>query len=78
MIKRYFAPTPKNMRILGDTLLAVSTMLMTHQLAAGNQTIGIISMVAGVVGKFLTNFTKDRIGGRPIGTPPRPGDNNTE
>ena len=74
MIKKYFSPTPKGMRILGDSLLAVSAMVSAHQYAQGNETIMLVSMVSGVVGKFLTNFADDRIGGRPIKNPPRPGD----
>jgi hypothetical protein len=70
MINKYWAPTPKKWRKIGDGLLASATVIAvggiwqfdalkelftTPQL----RTMIISSIVLGVVGKFLTNFFKE-------------------
>jgi len=70
MINKYWAPTPKKWRKIGDGLLASATVVAvggiwqfdalkelftTQQLRA----MIISSIVLGVVGKFLTNFFKE-------------------
>ena len=55
ILKKYWAPTPKKWRQIGDALLGISTMgvpvvLMNHAW------IGITLFMIGIIGKFLTNF----------------------
>lgn len=70
MMKNYWKPTPKKWRKLGDSLLAVATVIaiggiwqwdtlkdlfsVTELRAMIGTSIGL-----GVVGKFLTNFFKE-------------------
>jgi hypothetical protein len=54
--RNYMKPTPKNMRRLGDGLLAVSTTITSASIASGNDVLAYISLGIGVLGKFLTNF----------------------
>jgi len=56
MIKNYYQPTPKKWRQLGDALLAVSTFVTAQSIVAGNQTVALVAVILGAVGKFLTNF----------------------
>ena len=58
-IKDYFKPTPKRLRILGDTLLAVSTMVTASAIAGNSKWLAVSSLIVGVLGKFMTNFFKD-------------------
>lgn len=55
LTKKYYAPTPKKWRQLGDALLAVALMGIPAELA-GYKWIGLTLFGLGVVGKFLTNF----------------------
>lgn len=55
-MKSYYKPTPKKWRQLGDALLAVSTFVTASAIASNNDTIAIISLCIGSIGKFLTNF----------------------
>jgi hypothetical protein len=55
VLKKYWSPTPKKWRQIGDALLGISTMgvpavLMNHAW------IGITLFMIGIIGKFLTNF----------------------
>jgi len=54
---RYWKPTPKTFRKIGDTLLACSTMIASYSIYAGFEWVAIVAIVSGVVGKFLTNFS---------------------
>jgi Ca2+/Na+ antiporter len=67
--KNYFKPTSKKLRIIGDTLLATfggyGVASIFEAISETDKTLRktkmIISAVAvllGIVGKFLTNFTK--------------------
>ena len=69
MMKHYWKPTPKKWRRLGDSLLAVATVIaiggiwqydsLKEIFTPGELKVMIItSIVFGVVGKFLTNFFK--------------------
>jgi len=49
-------PTPRNLRKLGDGLLAVSTVITGASIAEGFEIIAYMSLAVGVIGKFLTNF----------------------
>jgi hypothetical protein len=70
MMKNYWKPTPKRWRKLGDSLLAVATIIavggiwqfdsLKELFTTGELKIMIISsIVLGVIGKFLTNFFKE-------------------
>jgi len=54
--RNYMKATPKNMRRLGDGLLAVSSTITAAAIASGNNVLAYISLGFGVMGKFLTNF----------------------
>jgi hypothetical protein len=56
---RYWKPTPKTFRKIGDTLLACSTMVASYSIYAGFEWVAIVAIVSGVIGKFLTNFSVD-------------------
>lgn len=55
-LSKYYSPTPKKWRKLGDSLLAVSTMVTTYAIAEEMKTLSLIALGIGVIGKFLTNF----------------------
>ena len=70
MVHRYWSPTPKKWRKIGDSLLASATVIavggvwqfdaLKEVFTAGQLKAMIISsIVLGVVGKFLTNFFKE-------------------
>jgi hypothetical protein len=70
MMKNYWKPTPKKWRKLGDSLLAVATVIaiggiwqfdsLKDLFTTNELKIMIISsIVLGVIGKFLTNFFKE-------------------
>lgn len=52
----YYGPTPKKWRQLGDALLAISTAVSGYTIYSNEHTVALISMICGVLGKFLTNF----------------------
>ena len=54
--KQYFNPTPKKLRVLGDTLVALGTAAGSWTIVDGNPHAGTIIVVLSVVGKFLSNF----------------------
>lgn len=56
MMSRYYAPTPKKWRKLGDALLAVSTTITTYAIAEDMKVFAITALIIGSLGKFLTNF----------------------
>ena len=55
-IKGYFLPTPKRFRVFGDALASASVFVSTYAIVNEHETIGIIVLISGWVGKFLTNF----------------------
>ena len=70
MLKNYYKPTPKKWRKIGDTLLAVSSVLAIGGLwqfdnlkdiftAFEIKAMIVTSIALGAVGKFLTNFFKE-------------------
>jgi hypothetical protein len=70
IMKNYWKPTPKKWRRLGDSLLAVATVIaiggiwqydsLKEIFTPGEiKTMITTSIIFGVVGKFLTNFFKD-------------------
>ena len=70
MMANYWKPTPKKWRKIGDSLLAVATVLSIGGLWQFDnlkdvftptelKAMIIASILLGVVGKFLTNFFKE-------------------
>jgi hypothetical protein len=57
LLKRLQSPTPKVWKQIGNGLLAVSAAISGYSAYADQHTIAIITIVCGVVGKFLTNFS---------------------
>jgi hypothetical protein len=55
-LKHYFAPTPKRLRVLGDSMAAAGTFGASIVVLNGHPVAGTIIMVVGVVGKFISNF----------------------
>ena len=70
MTNRYWKPTPKKWRRIGDSLLAVASVLAIGGLwqfdnlkdiftSTEIKAMIVISIAFGVIGKFLTNFFKE-------------------
>ena len=57
--KHYFTPTPKRLRVLGDSLAAAGTFGASIVILNGHPIAGTIIMIVGVVGKFISNFFTD-------------------
>lgn len=57
--KHYFAPTPKRIRVLGDSLAAAGTFGAGIVVLNGHPVAGTIVMVVAIVGKFISNFFTD-------------------
>jgi hypothetical protein len=57
--KHYFAPTPKRLRVFGDSLAAAGTFGAAVVVLNGHPVAGTIIMIVGVVGKFISNFFTD-------------------
>jgi len=54
--KEYFAPTPKRLRVLGDSLAAAGTFGAGIVILNGHPVMGTIIMGVAVAGKFISNF----------------------
>ena len=54
--QKFYSPTPKKWRRIGDGLLAASTMLTAYTIGEEMKTLSLIFLVVGAAGKFLTNF----------------------
>lgn len=57
--KHYFEPTPKRMRVFGDSLAAAGTFGASIVILNGHPVAGTIVMVIAVIGKFISNFFTD-------------------
>lgn len=57
--KHYFKPTPKRMRVFGDSLAAAGTFGASVVILNGHPVAGTVIMVVAVIGKFISNFFKD-------------------
>jgi hypothetical protein len=57
--KQYFKPTPKRIRIFGDSLAAASLFVSGLAISNGYEKIAIGIAIAGWVGKFISNFFAD-------------------
>lgn len=59
--KHYFKPTPKRIRIFGDSMAAASTLAASIAVLGGHPMIGTVMMVTGWAGKFISNFFTDEV-----------------
>lgn len=59
--KEYFKPTPKRIRIFGDSLAAASTLASSIAILGGHPVVGTVMMISGWFGKFVSNFFTDDI-----------------
>ena len=55
--KSYFEPTPKRLRVLGDSIAAASLFVAGLNIEHPKLMLGC--GIAGAVGKFITNFFTD-------------------
>lgn len=56
IMKNYWKPTPLKWRRLGDALLGISTFIASLTMYQDKPWVGVIVLITGVIGKFLTNF----------------------
>lgn len=54
--KYYFSPTPKRLRVFGDSLAVAGTFGATVAILNGHPIAGTVIMVVAVIGKFISNF----------------------
>jgi hypothetical protein len=54
--KDYFKPTPKRVRVLGDSLAAAGTFGAGIAVLSGHPILGTSVMILAVFGKFISNF----------------------
>lgn len=60
-LNNYYKPTPAKWRKIGDALLASSTFITSAAIIGNYQTLGLIFLVIGAAGKFITNcFTENK------------------
>jgi hypothetical protein len=57
--KHYFEPTPKRVRIFGDSLAAAGTFGAAISVLNGHPVAGTTILVVSVIGKFISNFFTD-------------------
>lgn len=55
-VSKYYSPTPKKWRKLGDALLGVSSTITGYSIYNDMKEVAIAALLLGVVGKFLSNF----------------------
>ena len=55
-LKSYFKPTPKRIRVFGDSLAAAGTFGASIAVLNGHPVAGTAIMIVAVVGKFISNF----------------------
>lgn len=60
-IKEYFKPTPKRIRVFGDSLAAAGTFGASIVILNGHPLAGTIVMIIAVIGKFISNFFSEDI-----------------
>lgn len=58
-LKDYFLPTPKRLRILGDSLASASVFAGTFAIMNDMKMVAVYVIISGWTGKFLTNFFSD-------------------
>jgi hypothetical protein len=57
--KKYYKPTPKKLRKLGDALLGASTTITGYAIYEEMKWLALTALGLGVLGKFMTNFFSD-------------------
>jgi hypothetical protein len=57
--KRYYKPTPKKWRKIGDTITDVSIIVATIAFFTPAQWITPVSMMIGRIGKIITNLASE-------------------
>lgn len=67
--KNYFKPTPKRIRILGDSMAAASTLAASFTIMYGSENLGTAILITGWVGKFLSNFFTDESNNNNLNNP---------
>ncbi len=60
-IKHYYKPTPVKWRKIGDTMLGVSLFLTGSSLIANYRWFGILALLIGATGKFLSEWFSEDI-----------------
>jgi len=63
--KHYFSPTPKRIRIFGDSLAAAGSFGAGIVVLNGHPLLGTIIMGIAVIGKFISNFFTDDLTNEP-------------
>ena len=58
-LKYYFKPTPKKIRIFGDSLAAASLFISGMTIMEGHREVAIFIAATGWAGKFLSNMFAD-------------------
>jgi hypothetical protein len=58
-LKYYWHPTPKKIRLFGDSLAAASVFVSTMTILDGHKELAIAVFISGWVGKFLSNMFAD-------------------
>lgn len=58
--KEYFSPTPKRIRVFGDSLAAAGTLGASVAVLNGHPVAGTAVMIIAVVGKFISNFFTEK------------------
>jgi hypothetical protein len=58
-LKYYWHPTPKKIRLFGDSLAAASVFVSTMTVLEGHKEIAIAVFISGWVGKFISNMFSD-------------------
>jgi hypothetical protein len=56
----YYRHTPAKWRKIGDGLLAASTFVTATSIIGDYHAIGMIALIVGATGKFLTNFFAEK------------------
>lgn len=59
--QRYYLPTPKFWRKVGDGLLGASTMITAASIYSDYEWLAMSSLLIGVIGKFMTNLFSDSV-----------------
>jgi anaerobic glycerol-3-phosphate dehydrogenase len=54
--KYYFAPTPKRVRVFGDSLFAAGSVAAGFAVLNDHPKIGVTISIVSVLGKFISNF----------------------
>ena len=54
--KHYFEPTPKRIRVIGDSIVAAATFAASISVLNGHAIAGTVIMIVGAAGKFVSNF----------------------